>query len=135
MEIKTRLVGYFGGGLWNKETKAFDIKKNVSKAGKLSLGLQYKISSKDMDGNKIYNGLKVKLLINSKDDLPVVEKLMGDRVVAEGFFTAVEFQGSDDKVKYVEFVCRVEDFKAMSETPNNKQAEKKKEIEEEELPW
>lgn len=123
--VSTRLVGFFGGGFYNKETRNFEIKKNVSKSGNLSLGMQYKISSKDTEGNKIYNGLKVKLLLNDKSELAKVEKLIEDRCVAEGFFSAVEFQGQDSKVKYVEFICKIDDFKALADYDTGTVAESK----------
>lgn len=123
----TRLVGFFGGGQWNKETKSFDIKKNISKSGNLSLGLQYKVSSKDMDGNKVYNGIKVKLMLSDKSEYDAVVKMMEDRCTLEGFFSAVQFEGSDGTVKYIEFVGKFQDFSVSTDSKPNAKPEAKKE--------
>lgn len=72
VKIGQSVVTGYVGGIWNKESKSFEVKRGTTKNGKKYQVFEVKVSSKDKESGEYTNGKGIKVMLWG--DTPIEDK-------------------------------------------------------------
>lgn len=106
-KVESRLVGFVRGGVYNKDTKKFEIKR-LSLGDKIALGLSFSTTKKNKDGSRVYGSeIPVLMWINDKSEFTKVEEAIKELITLEGYFQANNYEKDGKEIKGLQFVTDI----------------------------